>query len=148
MLATNKKVDAVRYYNFFEENYPEIKTAVVISAPDMREGEDDIQEETSDIVKKFYLKAISNYKNEEEYEETIKSKFVNGDIDILIVVDKLLTGFDAPKASVLYLDKQIKEHNLLQAIARVNRLYDGKDYGYIVDYRGLLGELDKAIPMY
>ena len=148
MLATNKKVDAVRYYNFFEENYPEIKTAVVISAPDMREGEDDIQEETSDIVKKFYLKAISNYKNEEEYEETIKSKFINGDIDILIVVDKLLTGFDAPKASVLYLDKQIKEHNLLQAIARVNRLYDGKDYGYIVDYRGLLGELDKALTMY
>ena len=80
--------------------------------------------------------------------ETIKSKFINGDIDILIVVDKLLTGFDAPKASTLYLDKQIKEHNLLQAIARVNRLCDGKDYGYIVDYRGLLGELDKALTMY
>ncbi len=148
LLATNKKIDAIRYYNFFEENYPEIKTAFVISSPDMREGEDDVQEETSDLVKKFYLKAIENYKNEEEYEETIKSKFVNGDLDILIVVDKLLTGFDAPKASVLYLDKQIKEHNLLQAIARVNRLYDGKDYGYIVDYRGLLGELDKALTMY
>ncbi len=52
------------------------------------------------------------------------------------------------KASTLYLDKQIKEHNLLQAIARVNRLCDGKDYGYIVDYRGLLGELDKALTMY
>ena len=148
MLACNKKVEAVKYYNIFKEEFPEIEVAVVISSPDMREGEGSIDEDTNDIVKKFYINAISNYKNEEEYEETIKSKFINGDIDILIVVDKLLTGFDAPKASTLYLDKQIKEHNLLQAIARVNRLCDGKDYGYIVDYRGLLGELDKALTMY
>jgi type I restriction enzyme R subunit len=148
MLACNKKVEAVKYYNIFKEEFPELDVAVVISSPDMREGEGSIDEDTNDIVKKFYLNAISNYKNEEEYEETIKSKFINGDIDILIVVDKLLTGFDAPRASTLYLDKQIKEHNLLQAIARVNRLCDGKDYGYIVDYRGLLGELDKALTMY
>ncbi len=148
MLACNKKVEAVKYYNIFKDEFPELEVAVVISPPDMREGEGSIDEDTNDIVKKFYINAISNYKNEEEYEETIKSKFINGDIDILIVVDKLLTGFDAPKASTLYLDKQIKEHNLLQAIARVNRLCDGKDYGYIVDYRGLLGELDKALTMY
>ena len=148
MLACNKKIEAVKYYNIFKDEFPELEVAVVISPPDMREGEGSIDEDTNDIVKKFYLNAISNYKNEEEYEETIKSKFINGDIDILIVVDKLLTGFDAPKASTLYLDKQIKEHNLLQAIARVNRLCDGKDYGYIVDYRGLLGELDKALTMY
>lgn len=148
MLACNKKVEAVKYYNIFKDEFPELKVAVVISATDMREGEGSIDEDTNDIVKKFYINAISNYKNEEEYEETIKCKFINGDIDILIVVDKLLTGFDASKASTLYLDKQIKEHNLLQAIARVNRLCDGKDYGYIVDYRGLLGELDKALTMY
>ena len=148
MLACNKKIEAVKYYNIFRDEFPELEIAVVISPPDMREGEGSIDEDTNDIVKKFYINAISNYKNEEEYEETIKSKFINGDIDILIVVDKLLTGFDAPKASTLYLDKQIKEHNLLQAIARVNRLCDGKDYGYIVDYRGLLGELDKALTMY
>ena len=148
MLACNKKIEAVKYYNIFRDEFPELEVAVVISPPDMREGEGSIDEDTNDIVKKFYINAISNYKNEEEYEETIKSKFINGDIDILIVVDKLLTGFDAPKASTLYLDKQIKEHNLLQAIARVNRLCDGKDYGYIVDYRGLLGELDKALTMY
>lgn len=148
MLACNKKVEAVKYYNIFKEEFPELEVAVVISPPDMREGEGSIDEDTNDIVKKFYVNAISSYKNEEEYEETIKSKFINGDIDILIVVDKLLTGFDAPKASTLYLDKQIKEHNLLQAIARVNRLCDGKDYGYIVDYRGLLGELGKALTMY
>ena len=148
MLACNKKVEAVKYYNIFRSEFPELEVAVVISAPDMREGEDDLEEDTNDIVKKFYINALANYKNEEEYEETIKSKFINGDIDILIVVDKLLTGFDAPRASTLYLDKQIKEHTLLQAIARVNRLCDGKDYGYIVDYRGLLGELDKALTMY
>lgn len=148
MLACNKKIEAVKYYNIFREEFPELEVAVVISPPDMREGEGSIDEDTNDIVKKFYINTLSNYKNEEEYEETIKSKFINGDIDILIVVDKLLTGFDAPKASTLYLDKQIKEHNLLQAIARVNRLCDGKDYGYIVDYRGLLGELDKALTMY
>ena len=148
MLACNKKIEAVKYYNIFRDEFPELEVAVVISPPDMREGEGSIDEDTNDMVKKFYINAISNYKNEEEYEETIKSKFINGDIDILIVVDKLLTGFDAPKASTLYLDKQIKEHNLLQAIARVNRLCDGKDYGYIVDYRGLLGELDKALTMY
>lgn len=148
MLACNKKVEAVKYYNIFKDEFPELEVAVIISSPDMREGEGSIDEDTNDIVKKFYINAISNYKNEEEYEETIKSKFINGDIDILIVVDKLLTGFDASRASTLYLDKQIKEHNLLQAIARVNRLCDGKDYGYIVDYRGLLGELDKALTMY
>lgn len=148
ILACNKKVEAVKYYNIFKDEFPELEVAVIISSPDMREGEGSIDEDTNDIVKKFYINAISSYKNEEEYEETIKSKFINGDIDILIVVDKLLTGFDAPKASTLYLDKQIKEHNLLQAIARVNRLCDGKDYGYIVDYRGLLGELDKALTMY
>lgn len=148
MLACNKKVEAVKYYNIFKDEFPELEVAVIISSPDMREGEGSIDEDTNDMVKKFYINAVSNYKNEEEYEETIKSKFINGDIDILIVVDKLLTGFDAPKASTLYLDKQIKEHNLLQAIARINRLCDGKDYGYIVDYRGLLGELDKALTMY
>ena len=148
MLACNKKVEAVKYYNIFREEFPELEVAVVISPPDMREGEGSIDEDTNDIVKKFYINAIANYKNEEEYEDIIKFKFINGDIDILIVVDKLLTGFDAPRASILYLDKQIKEHNLLQAIARVNRLCDGKDYGYIVDYRGLLGELDKALTMY
>ena len=148
MLACNKKIEAIKYYKIFKDEFPELKTAFIISPPDMREGEDDINSDTNDIVKKYYIEAVSDYKNEEEYEEITKSKFLNGDIDILIVVDKLLTGFDAPRASTLYLDKHIKEHNLLQAIARVNRLCDGKDYGYIVDYRGLLGELDKALTMY
>jgi len=67
---------------------------------------------------------------------------------MIIVVDKLLTGFDAPRASVLYVDKPMKEHTLLQAIARVNRLYEGKDFGLIIDYRGLIEELDSAMRTY
>jgi len=92
---------------------------------------------------------INKYGKEESYEDSIKNEFVYGDeIDLLIVVDKLLTGFDAPRATVLYIDKPMKEHTLLQAIARVNRLYEGKDYGFIIDYRGLLGKLDEAMEMY
>jgi len=64
------------------------------------------------------------------------------------VVEKLLTGFDAPCNSVLYIDKSLKEHNILQAIARVNRLFEGKDYGLVVDYRGIFGELNEAIDTY
>src|SRR5699024_1135905 len=82
------------------------------------------------------------------YERTIKDEFIHGEFDLLIVVDKLLTGFDAPRATVLYVDKPLKEHNLLQAIARVNRLYEGKDRGFIIDFRGLLTELNNAMNVY
>ena len=68
--------------------------------------------------------------------------------EIIIVVDKLLTGFDAPRNTVLYLTRQLKDHTLLQAIARVNRLYDGKDFGYIIDYCGVLQNLNKAFDLY
>lgn len=145
IFACNKKIEAVKYYNIFRKEFPELKVAVVISLPNMREENNG--EEANEILNKFYTNIKSNYKNEEEYEEDIKFKFRNGNIDILIVVDKLLTGFDAPRASTLYLDKDIKEHSLLQAIARINRPYTGKDYGYIIDYRGLLEELHKAITM-
>lgn len=148
MLACNKKVDAIRYYEAFEE-FGDLKTAVVISSPDQREGHDEVNKASQDIEVPFWEKMMKLYGSEDNYEESIKDEFVNGDeLDILIVVDKLLTGFDAPCATVLYIDKPLKEHNLLQAIARVNRLYEGKDYGYIVDYRGLLVDLDKAMNIY
>lgn len=148
MLATNSKYDAIRYQEAFEE-YEDIKTAVVISPPDAREGFEEVDEEPKDRVQKYWNKLMSAYSDEGEYEEHIKSEFVDGDeLDILIVVDKLLTGFDAPRAAVLYIDKPMKEHNLLQAIARVNRLYEGKDFGLIVDYRGLIAELDSAMKTY
>lgn len=148
MLATNSKLEAIRYLEAFEE-YEELNCAVVISPPDQREGHDSIDEDSQDLIQRFWKKMMERYGSPEAYEDAIKDEFINGDdIDLLIVVDKLLTGFDAPRASILYIDKPMKEHTLLQAIARVNRLYEGKDYGLIIDYRGLLEKLDEALQMY
>ena len=144
MLATQRKYDAIKYHEIFEE-FGEVKSAYVISSNEHEELEGGHKE----YVAKAWQDTIRGYGSEEEYLKHVKDEFIYGDdIDLLIVVDKLLTGFDAPRASTLYIDKQLKEHNLLQAIARVNRLYDGKDYGYIIDYRGLLGELDEALTSY
>lgn len=148
MLATASKFDAIRYKESFDE-YGDLKTAIVISPPDQREGYDEVDEEPKDRVLKFWYKMMEAYSDPQKYEDHIKSEFIDGDeLEILIVVDKLLTGFDAPRASVLYVDKPMKEHTLLQAIARVNRLYEGKDFGLIVDYRGLIQELDSAMRTY
>ena len=89
-------------------------------------------------------------KSEDEYNrQIIKSTLKHGDEpEILIVVNKLLTGFDAPRNTFLYLCHKLREHNLLQAIARVNRLYEDKRFGHIVDYVGTLGEMDRALTMY
>ena len=144
MLATQRKYDAIKYHEIFEE-FGEIKTAYAISSNEHEELEGGHKE----YVAKAWQETIKDYGSEEAYLKYVKDEFIYGDeIDLLIVVDKLLTGFDAPRASTLYIDKELKEHNLLQAIARVNRLYDGKDYGYIIDYRGLLGELDEALTSY
>ena len=148
MLATASKFDAIRYKESFDE-YGDLKTAIVISPPDQREGYDEVDEEPKDRVLKFWNKMMEAYSDPQKYEDHVKSEFIDGDeLEILIVVDKLLTGFDAPRASVLYVDKPMKEHTLLQAIARVNRLYEGKDFGLIVDYRGLIQELDSAMRTY
>lgn len=147
MLAVNFKRDAVRYLECFEQ-LGNLNCAVVISSPDMREGEEDIYSGTDKKVIDFWSKMMKQYGDADNYEETIKNKFINGEIDILIVCSKLLTGFDAPVCQVLYIDKELKEHGLLQAIARTNRLCDGKDYGLIIDYRGLIRNLDTAMNMY
>lgn len=148
MLATNSKIEAIRYLEAFEE-LGDLNCAVVISPPDQREGHEAVDQESKDKVQRFWKRMMDRYGTPEKYEDAIKDEFVNGDeLDLLIVVDKLLTGFDAPRATVLYVDKPMKEHTLLQAIARVNRLYEGKDYGLIIDYRGLLDKLDEAMQMY
>jgi len=148
MLATSSKYEAIKYHKLFEE-FGNIKTAFVISAPDTREGFDSVDDDNKAFINDEWQKIIKQYGDEDRYLEKVKDEFIVGDeIELLIVVDKLLTGFDAPRAAVLYIDKELKEHNLLQAIARVNRLYDGKDFGFIIDYRGLLGNLDKALNSY
>lgn len=147
MLATNYKRDAIRYLECFEQ-FGDLNCAVVISPPDMREGVDDVDEGADDLVISFWNKMMQQYGDADRYEEAIKNRFCDGEIDILIVCSKLLTGFDAPLCQVLYIDKELKEHGLLQAIARTNRLHEGKDYGLIVDYRGLIEKLDTAMDMY
>ena len=147
MLATNYKRDAIRYLECFEQ-FGDLNCAVVISPPDMREGVNDADEGADDLVVSFWNKMMQQYGDADRYEEAIKNRFCDGEIDILIVCSKLLTGFDAPLCQVLYIDKELKEHGLLQAIARTNRLHEGKDYGLIVDYRGLIEKLDTAMDMY
>ena len=147
MLATNYKRDAIRYLDCFER-FGDLTCAVVISPPDIRESVDDADEGTDDLVVSYWNKMMKQYGDADRYEEAMKNKFCDGEIDILIVCSKLLTGFDAPICQVLYIDKELKEHGLLQAIARTNRLHEGKDYGLIVDYRGLIEKLDTAMDMY
>ena len=147
MLATNYKRDAIRYLKCFEQ-FGDLTCGVVISPPDMRESVDDIDEGTDNMVIEYWEKMMKRYGDADTYEEAMKNKFCDGEIDILIVCSKLLTGFDAPICQVLYIDKELKEHGLLQAIARTNRLREGKEYGLIVDYRGLIQKLDAAMDMY
>ncbi len=147
-LACNSKMSAIKYKDYFDE-IKLVKTEVIISAPDTREGTDSIYKETDDRVLKFWKMKMQQFASEKEYNKQIINGFKNGEEpEIIIVVDKLLTGFDAPRNTILYLDKQLKEHSLLQAIARVNRVFEGKDFGYIIDYYGNLGNLDNALTTY
>lgn len=146
--AVSSKAMALRYKKYFEE-FGDVTTEVMISPPDTREGNKTVDEDTLEDVQVFWKAMMAKYGNDEKYQTSVINAFKYSDEpEILIVVDKLLTGFDAPRNSVLYLDKRLKEHNILQAIARVNRLFEGKDYGLIIDYRGIFGELNAAIDTY
>lgn len=147
-LTVPSKAIALKYKKYLDE-LGMVTSEVVISAPDTREGNDDIYEENSSEVNQFWKRMMDRFGNESEYNAQIINQFKNApEPELLIVVDKLLTGFDAPKNSVLYIARSLKEHGLLQAIARVNRLAEGKDYGEIIDYYGLLTELDEALLTY
>jgi type I restriction enzyme R subunit len=147
-LVAPSKAVALKYHEFLND-LGAVSSEVIISGPDTREGYEETDEAPTDEVLKFWKKMMSRYGSEEDYNTQITNQFKFGDEpEILIVVSKLLTGFDAPRNTVIYLCKDLKEHTLLQAIARVNRIYEGKDFGYVVDYAGLLGELDNALTMY
>jgi len=147
-LVAPNKASALKYNAHLNE-IGIVSSEVVISPPDMREGYEETDDETTDEVVKFWQKMMKRYGSEDEYTKQLINQFKHGsEPEILIVVDKLLTGFDAPRNAVLYLCRVLKEHTLLQAIARVNRLYEGKEFGFIVDYASVLGELDKALTMY
>ena len=126
-----------------------MSSEVIISPPDLREGHEDIYDDVKEEINIFWSKMMNKYGNEEKYNETIINNFNDErHPELLIVVDKLITGFDSPCNTVLYITRSLKDHTLLQAIARVNRLFEGKEFGYILDYYGVLGNLDKALTEY
>lgn len=145
-LATDSKLSAIRYKQQLDD-WGLVSSAIVISPPDTREGHTEVEEASLPMVQEWWKKNVTG--DPEDYERAIIDDFgTDGPPDILIVVDKLLTGFDEPRNAVLYIDKQLKGHNLIQAIARVNRLHPQKPFGYLIDYRGILKELDTAIQDY
>lgn len=152
-LVARGKREAVLFKQLID-SFGEISTEVVISDVDEREGHDEVGGGEDDLVA-AYLKVLKAKHGGDlkTIERGIIERFKAGaGPDILIVVDKLLTGFDAPRNRILYLAKPLREHGLLQAIARVNRLYQDdeaeKTHGHIVDYAGVLAELDKALTSY
>ncbi|MBX8826277.1 HsdR family type I site-specific deoxyribonuclease [Ochrobactrum sp. SFR4] len=152
-LAASSKRAAIQLKKLFD-TFGVVSTEVVISAPEMRESEDEVDESDDDLVRSFWRRMMERYGGEEAYNKTIVEQFQGpSDPDIIIVVDKLLTGFDAPRNTVLYVARKLKEHGLLQAIARVNRVYDEegapeKLFGFIIDYTGVLKNLGDALASY
>jgi type I restriction enzyme R subunit len=150
-IVAPSKYSAVLFQKFFETR-GNIRTAVIIS--DEHEDGDEANLHKQEVVK--YLNGIRhNHSSVEKYEKDAIESFKNRDdgIEIIIVVDKLLTGFDAPRNTVLYLAKDLRDHNLLQAIARVNRLYENKKEkpktaGYIMDYSENAKNIDTAMRLF
>ncbi|WP_394212956.1 type I restriction endonuclease subunit R [Psychrobacter piscatorii] len=149
-LACDSKASAIRYKMALDK-IGKVTSVVAMSPPDTREGHDTVDGESKDIVQNWWQDNVAKeYGGDEKaYTKAIIEAFSQDDgPDIMIVVDKLLTGFDEPKNTVLYIDKPLKQHNLIQAIARVNRLHEKKRFGYLIDYRGILKELDITIEKY
>ncbi len=146
-LACDSKAAAIKYKNYLDEAGL-FETAVVMSPPDSREGNTAVDDAATPEVTQWWKDNIGS-QDEQTYTKHLIERFDKDDsLKILIVVDKLLTGFDEPKNTVLYIDKPLKEHNLIQAIARVNRLHPKKKFGLLIDYRGILSELDTTIQKY
>ena len=147
LVAPRKRV-AIMYKKFLDE-INIVSSEVLITSPDTREGEDDAFGGTSNTEVAFWKHMMDEHGTPKKYEQNIINRFKNSEKpEIIIVVDKLLTGFDEPKNTVLYLDRKLKDHTLLQAIARVNRVCDDKEFGYIVDYYGVFSNLNDALEIY
>ncbi|MCL4473786.1 MAG: HsdR family type I site-specific deoxyribonuclease [Actinobacteria bacterium] len=147
-LVAQDKATALLYKQYLDE-FGMVSSEVLISGPDEREGEEDLYRENKEAVQRFWKAAMQRYGSEQQYNKQVINAFKHGeDPEIIIVVDKLLTGFDAPRDTILYLTRKLRDHTLLQAIARVNRLHEGKQFGYILDYRGVLENLDQALDLY
>lgn len=164
MLVAGSIYEACRFYELFRQAGFKDKCAVVTSyvpnAAAIR-GEETGHGKTEALRQyDIYKQMLADWFNEpadkavsriEEFETQVKKKFIDepGQMKLLIVVDKLLTGFDAPPATFLYIDKEMRDHGLFQAICRVNRLdSDDKEFGYVVDYKDLFNSLEQAVSDY
>jgi type I restriction enzyme R subunit len=147
LVAPNKQA-AVRYKRFLDE-IGLVSSEVLVSPPDDREGTEDAYGHISDEVLIHWKKMMDKYGTAKKYDETLRQAFKKSDTpELIIVVDKLLTGFDNPRNVVLYLCRKLREHTLFQAITRVNRKYAGKEFGYIIDYDGVIEELNRTLQLY
>lgn len=154
MLVANSIYEACKYWEIFQtHNFT--KCAVVTSyeptAAAVRTATSDLSQDSEDEYKKKIYERMLNGKKIEEFESEVKEMFKKtpAKMKLLIVVDKLLTGFDAPSATYLYIDKSMRDHDLFQSICRVNRPDgDDKDYGYIVDYMDLFRNIQSAVKDY
>ncbi|RAR51065.1 type I restriction endonuclease subunit R [Flavobacterium lacus] len=146
MVVTPDKATAVKYKKAFDL-IGKVSTEVIMSSPDTREGNDDIHGEPTNEVVAFWKQMEVKYGK--GFDEFLIGQFKKTEYpELLIVVDKLLTGFDVPSVVVMYVCRKLRDHTLLQAIARVNRVMTGKDYGFIIDYEGIISELDEAMNAY
>jgi type I restriction enzyme R subunit len=164
MLVAGSIYEACKFYELFTRSELRGKCAIVTSyAPSVADtkGETTGEGDTDNLLKYgVYAQMLADWFDEpasmsinkvEKFEQEVKKKFIAepGQMKLLIVVDKLLTGFDAPPATYLYIDKQMRDHGLFQAICRVNRLDgDDKEYGYIIDYKDLFKSLEGAVGDY
>ncbi len=154
MLVAGSIYEAAKYWELFQSNG--LKKCAVISSYDYGianiKGETvDDSEETDNQYKHDIYKKMLGGMDQSAFEHEVKRKFIKepGQMKLLIVVDKLLTGFDAPPATYLYIDKKMQDHGLFQAICRVNRLDgDDKEYGYIIDYKDLFNSVEQAVNDY
>ncbi len=154
MLVAGSVYAACKYYEIFQQIGFK-KCAIITSyepqAGDLRTDTVSDDEETETFEKYDIYQKMLGGQSVEDFEKEAKRKFIEepANMKLLIVVDKLLTGFDAPPCTYLYIDKAMHDHGLFQAICRVNRLDDeSKDFGYIVDYKQLFGDLANAINTY
>ncbi|MDY0215221.1 MAG: HsdR family type I site-specific deoxyribonuclease [Bacilli bacterium] len=159
ILVASSIYDACRYYELFQRTELKDKCAIVTSFTgsegEIRTG-DSGEGETENIFKYNVYRQMLKGMDSASFEKMVKKQFIDEPdrMKLLIVVDKLLTGFDAPPATYLYIDKPMKNHGLFQAVCRVNRLDgddnspDKKEYGYIIDYKDLFKELELAVTNY
>ena len=154
MLVAGDIYQAYRFWKEFQETELAGHCAVITSYEPievgLNEGHSGEGNKTEEEFKFATAKQMMGDRTPEAFEKWAKSEFINNykSMKLLIVVDKLLTGFDAPHATYIYIDKEMRDHTLFQAICRVNRNSDGKEYGYVVDYKDLFKQIRDAVEDY